>query len=181
MSQESSSDQPERMVYQLRSETTIAEHVASRLEMCQRYLKKYFGVDNLSMIEGVRLRKILEQCIIREDRETRLAYKEEIRRDMVISANLEAISQWFFDLYGFNVLDIPELIVVRDDITGQIFRFVGKTRIGELIEKKAELKELGHTFSVDKLIPFSARDGLCTDDLKEYIRRLRARAHLPEL
>lgn len=108
---------------------THQERVNIALQYTKNLLKRSLDVDDLSLIEQIRLRQIVKPCLERDDREQELVWAGQMRSDRAIDGIEEAMWEWLFELYGIRRYDMDRI----------------------------------------------------TSEFKEYLRRLRARAHMPEL
>ncbi len=119
-------------------------------ETTRYILEKDYGVGDLSTIEGVRLREILEECLREADKqgeellELTEIYEDLREKEDGDSENLrkvqrrleslsrisfdpkrESIARWLYELYAIPLRDIPYEVSVTDKTTGETFGFVG--------------------------------------------------------
>ncbi len=190
------------------------------LESAKEWLKKY-GVDDLTTIEGVRLRKIVEECFVQhEDNEKELKEYEAMyekqkeagaidekmmerwsRLSLIEPSGvaMEAAARWLWEVYDITRDAIRVQNIITDKTTGEVFRYdvpnfpkltvSGRKDPGEetsfdrmlewnrensrvMAEKTKELKALGHEVSEELSVVEPA--------FKEYLARVRDRAHNPE-
>lgn len=162
------------------------------LEATKYILKKDYGVDDMSTIEGARLRPILAECLreadeqgeeiialtnaydaIRkkegEDSENARKAKRELESLSRISFDpkKESIARWLYDAYNISLRDIPYKINVIDKTTGETFMgFLGyySPRSMEEIGNEEDLSERIDNFFV-------------SDEAAEKIRELKAMGH----
>lgn len=99
-------------------------------ERAKKELKETLGVDDLSTIEALRLRKIVQEV-----NKQLIDEGEGLKNptDTGFNPATESVARWLNELYGINHIDIP------------------------------------------------TEEGKTTNDFREYLRRIRNRAHTPEL
>ncbi len=170
------------------------ESLSGQIEKTKEKLAHKFGIENLTTIEGVHLRKIVEQAIkerVRDkkellkheellesatDKKQRHSLHNKIAHSMLahmFNVSSESAARWLSELYDINPENIPEYCEMTDLDTGEKYRYnvnwgPNKDRIGS---KVSELEGLGHKIKMSYLdIP---------EDFKKYIGILRERAHNP--
>ncbi len=100
------------------------------------HLSEKWGIENLSTIEGVRLRQIVEAGMKQRQKELALLSKKEISvkgndTDWLLQRTVEYTARWLNELYNIRDIDVTD------------------------------------------------RTGKISEEIKEYIRRLRDKAHKP--
>ena len=73
----------------------------------QANLEQEYGVRDLTTIEGVHLRNIIEDLLPRFEKERELVKKGEMRYDNSILLESEVPALWLLGLYGIHVKDVP--------------------------------------------------------------------------
>lgn len=137
------------------------------IEWAQRQLEKNLGIEKLSTIEGVALRNIVEELIPKYIEDKKLICEGKMSIMNLAEIEEEAAALWLNNEYGVNPKDVPSVFIVEDSVTGESFSFEKVEE--DLAEKKFnELSALGHDCNVYSKVP---------DDFKEYVRRLREKAH----
>jgi len=197
------------------------QEVFHQLNKAKKILKNKYGVDDLSTIEGVHLRILVEQCmreakrdssrvdeIMREavDQEKRKGEKRDDLKKLaqhidvlaVDNPSSEAVARWLLE-YGINIEDVPVCDIITDKDTGKTYKIFWPTEIKirqiaaitlseeeynkalrvsdnfledrekEINKKMEEIKKLGHQAEVKEFV--------IEPEFKEYLRRLRAKAH----
>ncbi|MDP4001415.1 MAG: hypothetical protein Q8P83_04225 [bacterium] len=144
------------------------------IESARKMLLDVLGIENLSVIEGVRLRKIVERSVADYNKQNELVSKGEMKSWNVINPGPESAFWWLDVLYDVRPEFLPGNIVIEDlsDSKKHVFNSLGVAERQKAEELKLKLEEQGHR--VVETMVFS-------DEAKEYVRRKRAQAHKPEL
>lgn len=145
------------------------EKVGIYTEWARAYLERYFGVNDLSDIEGVHLRNTVEQLLPKVEQEREMVLEGKMEAMNFAEMEEEAPALWLYNLYGIHPKDIPHVLIVEDDTTGQTqtFEMTMKDRAREL---EADLQAQGHRAYIIKKIP---------QDFKDYLKHIRQEAHKP--
>lgn len=139
------------------------------MEEAKDWMQMNWGVENLSTIEGVRLRHIVEECLKQQKQDEALVGQGKLRSDNTFWAGEEAPARWLDELYGINIRDIPRVFIIQDRTAGTSKKYeITEKDIAE--GKLRELEEQGHKVDFFMVTP---------DDFKEYLRRIREKAHNP--
>lgn len=151
------------------------KEVLGVFENAKKLLADAYGVENLSNIEAFRLRKLVEQCLKQNKQEIELEDKGRMNSVYGIEPYIEAPARWLWESYGIHDDDIPWEIILTDEDTGKRYKYSGSIKkqrdIGKEMRKKLDkLEKEGHDCDWESGIP---------DSFKEYIRRLREKAHNP--
>lgn len=138
------------------------------MEWAKDRLGDDFNIKDLSNLEGVSLRNVIEEVVPQSEQEQALVKENKLspfshaRFDVMEEAEM----RWLFYNFGIKEKDIPRTYNLKDEDTGELFTFQSGQR--ELFEKKREeLENLGH---------FAYPDMKITDDFKEYLQILRKKA-----
>ncbi|MGA2417845.1 MAG: hypothetical protein ABSF55_01215 [Candidatus Staskawiczbacteria bacterium] len=137
------------------------------IEWTKDRLKRDFGIEELSNIEGVHLRNIIEETMPQAEKEQQLIAEEKMWRMLWFDVAEEAAVRWLYQLYGIHEKDIPKVYILEDKNTGEKFIYQSAEK-GDFEKKREELEDLGHSVWYEIKIP---------EDFKEYVRRLREKAH----
>lgn len=128
-------------------------------------LSKVYGVENLSIIESWRLKKIVEECIEDYSKEMCLASRGEIDYMSVTEIEAESSARWLLRLYGITQEQVYDWLLVEDrEKNGKV---VFNAPRG--LEYIARAKYRGKRYSYGHLI---------SRTMKQYINRLREKSHL---
>jgi hypothetical protein len=150
----------------------LKQMVAIAVDKSRFMLKTKFGVKNFTTIEGVHLRHIVEEMIRRTHNELQLAYAGEMRSEHIIDPSVEAVFAWISRLYGIRYADIPIEASIKDKRTGEVTKY---TTYGQFLadrnHKMNKIVNNGDAPEVEMTV---------TDDFKEYLKRIRRKAHIPE-
>lgn len=123
---------------------------------CARdFLSKQWGADNLSNIENIRLKTIVRECFSEQGRD--------------FDIGTEAAARWLFESYGINEQDIPNIYVIKDFASDRVLDTYPIDMRDLAKRKEKELNKQGCNVYCDIIIP---------SDFKEYLKRLREKAHL---
>ena len=166
----------------------FSERVYAHMTAARQRLLRNYGIDNLTNIEGVRLRKIVEECLSTQEREAEEVKRGEITGRHEFDTEVEAPARWLLELYGINIKDFTHAFHVYDDDTDKVYVFDEMTHLKPqpgvredvrwdealnkakemAIKKEEQLRKLGH----------SVRWQYHQDDrIKELIHRQREAAH----
>ena len=91
--------------------------LVNNLNIAKKYLKEWFGVENITTIEGVYLRRILEQVIWEDESREKARDQKILQRESVSALDMnqipdipyEAVARWLMELY-----DIPPRIYTNN-------------------------------------------------------------------
>ncbi|KKU49174.1 MAG: hypothetical protein UX68_C0002G0001 [Parcubacteria group bacterium GW2011_GWA2_46_9] len=144
--------------------------VLAYMEAAKERLYRYFDITDLSTIEAVRLRIIVEESLTKEKRDLKAAKNQEIDISSVIDTEVEAAARWLAELYGILPQDVPYVYILTDHTDGNNeYKFeIAHHQAAE--KKKKELEKIGHHVFLGSEIP---------KDFKEYLRRIREQSHKP--
>jgi hypothetical protein len=126
-----------------------------------QYLSRWYGVENLTPIEAVHLKKILRECLTFDQPKNKGTLSN-------FTPWLEAGDRLLYQLYNINQVDVPTWRAVTDKEGNRyVYERWEEAKAEKKIDELSESKQLRSTkYTV-------------TDDFKEYLRRLRERAHFP--
>ena len=158
MNLDATKDEHERMIKLLELE----------VESAKDYLHDRFGISNLSTIEKVRLNGIVRECLSQSMREGEARQNENVGPTSSFNSGEEAAVRWLKELYGISFEQIQRIEIVNDRTSGKLYSFAGLNDDAAK-QKVEELEKQGHFAFINNVIP---------DDFKEYVRRLRANAHI---
>jgi len=145
--------------------------IASYVEWAKSQLRIIFGIENLSTIEGVKLRNIIESLMPKYKKESEQVFQGEMNESNFAEMEEEAATIWLYEVYGVHNNNIPWVNIIEDETTGEKYTFE-KLLQEKANEKKKELEGQGHEVWMHSKVP---------DDFKEYLRRLRDNAHGAEV
>ena len=143
------------------------KEILAQFEWAKGELYKHLEVDNLSNIEAFRLRKIVGECIKQKEHEDELGKQGRMRGPQMITLSPEAARRWLWELYGIHWDDVPTIFLIKDKTTGKTYKYYNRQ---EEDKKYEELEAQGHDVNSYTRIP---------GHFKEYIHRLREKAHKP--
>ena len=155
-------------------EDPFKKEIQKQLEIAKKGMSRGWGIEELTNIELFHLRKITEDCV-KQWAEEEVLQREGKFKDAWrnrIQLPHEIMLRWLHELYGIskNELDIHSSNVVWDMDGNIMHEFDQEDDMGP--EKKfEELKAKGHHNVGHLFVPSS--------QFKEYIRRLRHKAHMP--
>jgi len=137
-------------------------------------LKYQYGVADLTTIELVRLRKVVEELLKQSIEEEKSEQEGSGTEGHIPNEPKEALSRWLFELYGIKSYDVPYEFILEERKTGkEIAHYQEMEKERAWADKKQINARKGKKVSLStERIPA---------DFKEYLRRLRAKAHTPEL
>jgi hypothetical protein len=168
----------EKTIADLQNEARDAKDPKEKVVLYMNAAKKHlatWGIDDLTNIEAVHLRNIVEDLLPKFEEQRKLLpegkldfgdYGGALHFDMCE----EAAVQWLFKLYGINRKDIPEIFIVEDLTTGERYSFE-KTMRKEGFVKETELRNQNHEVDHYEVV---------SDDFREYIKKIRGKAHHEE-
>ncbi len=150
-------------------EDSRKEEIRRQIGLAQNYLEKEFGVKNLTTIEGVRLRNIVEKLIHHKPSPNEL--------NMLPDLSTEIALRWIDELYDMRPEDIYNRTIIRDETDNgkEYVHFRGenysdvKENSRKVKQKYYELKSLGHKVSFQSPVD---------QKFKDYLRLVREKAHL---
>ncbi len=156
-------------------EDPFKKEVQKQLELAKRDMFQAWGIENLTTIEGVHLRHIAEDCV-KQYAEEDILQKEGKFEDAHanrIQLPKEIMLRWLHELYGIseNELNIHHSKMVWNMEDNTEYEFDRDDRVGP--KKKIEELSAKGQHSIAQLAPTSS-------EFKEYIRRLREKAQIPE-
>lgn len=130
-----------------------------------RRLEQFYGVDNLTTIEAVRLREIIKE-VLRDEREYVQNVEEDAGENPLFGQNMfsvdeEAVARWIHDLYGYRAEDIPSSYVIDG--------YINCKNGNEADKKLEEMRQKGQTAITLKAFP--------TEEFKIYFKKVREEAH----
>ncbi len=123
------------------------QEVSRNLSRALQYLKELFDVDELSTIEGVHLRHIVEQCLREFKKSSKVLEgiteeiarqkKEQGKADAALveradwlgliefdNPTAEAAARWLSDLYGIDQADILWCDLIVDETSGESYKYL---------------------------------------------------------
>lgn len=145
--------------------------VALYVEFAKTQLERQLGVKDLSNIEAVRLRNMVEKLLPQYERETELMRQGKMKPELGFEMEEEAAFEWLYETYGIHINDIPYILFLEDSTGNREYKYEA-TQKKESDEKRQELEKQGHEVYGYRKIPA---------DFKEYLRRLRDNAHGEEV
>ncbi|MGD0577093.1 MAG: hypothetical protein ABSA74_03405 [Candidatus Staskawiczbacteria bacterium] len=148
---------------------TERERIFRYTEWARNFLKKNFGVEDLSNIEGVSLRNVVEKLLPKIDEERMLVQEGKMSAIQFAEIEEEAAALWLYEDYGIHPEAIPMVFIVEDETDGKKYQFE-KIMEKEAREKYSELDKQGHNVYLLHRVP---------DDFKNYLKKIREDAHKP--
>ncbi|KKP33112.1 MAG: hypothetical protein A2312_03730 [Candidatus Staskawiczbacteria bacterium RIFOXYB2_FULL_32_9] len=136
------------------------ERISRLFEFSKENLEEKYGIKDLSNIEAVKLRQIVEECE-KMEQEQITTVKPESDTSNIIEIEFEAPARWLWDMYGIDANRGFKGYDIYDETTEEKFEF---NNIKDTKKKIQELIKLNHKFFEIKHI-------------NDYIRRIREKAH----
>ena len=156
-------------------EDTFKKEVKKQLEAAKEYMHAGWGVEDLTTIENFHLRHITEDCVKQYGEEEVLQKQGKFEHASANRIQLpqEIVLRWLYELYGIskNELIIHQSSVVWDMEDNTMHELDRDDYVGP--KKKIKELEAKGKHSIGQLSPVSS-------EFKEYIRRLREKAQIPE-
>jgi len=134
---------------------------------CAKDNLKYFGVENLSNIEGVRLRNTVERLLPQYKLEKESVKNGELSPATAFDIGEESAVLWLYENYGIHEKDIPRIYTLEDITDEKKYTFEVLHKDSALA-KQRELKKQNHKTMLYFTVP---------DDFKEYLQQKRDEAH----
>ena len=145
------------------------EKIPLYIEAAKRFLSNW-GIDDLTTIEAVHLRNIVEKLLPASEEQFTHPEKfgfGDYPGGLHFDICEESAVQWLFQLYGINQKDVPEVLIIEDLTSGEKYKYE-RTMRKKGFKKEHELAKQGHEVDHYNEVP---------EDFKEYLRRLREKAH----
>ena len=137
--------------------------VSLYMRYAQRYMKKNWGIEDLTVEEGDELRDIIRRLLPKYEEDKKMVSKKEMRTVNFSEIEEEAPALWLSDLYGIHIKDIPTIHVITDETDGEKYKYE-QTEMDVFVKKANELMDRGHRiYSTDIVDPA----------WKTYLRKLR--------
>lgn len=142
--------------------------VPQYLQWSKNYLKREFDIDDLSTIEGVHLRRIVEECMKEEKKDRKDLKAGELSSAMfIIEVEKEASARWLRDVYDIYPNDIQyEYKIWQNSDWDNPLIYHNPV---EYHDKIKELDDRGEQYTLG---------GNVAKEFKEYLKKLRAESHL---
>lgn len=133
------------------------------LQTTEAWLEEMYLIKDLSTIEELKLRQIIEQCYEQQEKEI------EAKTDgkWIFDIEVEATERWLRELYGISQDNIPMQHIIRNKTNNELFCFDSKKEYAEIDGRLRDqgIRENYSHYSIP------------TDDFMEYLRRLREDAN----
>ncbi len=160
------------MYAEAREEGNVQREILAICGLARHGLYRDFGITDLTIIEALRLRKIVEELLPKDKQTRESAERGECSTANIFRVDQDAQYQWLYELYGIHFLDTRkwQRSLVLDATTEETFEFKSGDH-EELASAKAdELEAMSHLVITEKVY---------LSEFQEYIRRVRDQAHLP--
>lgn len=156
-------------------ENFLKQEAQKQLEIARRAMEDMWGIEDLTNIESFHLRHITEDCVKQYVEEEALQKEGKLKDPSANRIHLpyEITLRWLYELYSIskNELNIHTSKVIWSLVDNSKYEFDRDDDVGP--QKKIEELRAKGQHSIGELKPVSL-------EFKEYIRRLREKAQIPE-
>ncbi len=150
----------------LSAEDKRKERLLRDIAEVKKVMQEIYGIDNLSDIEGVRLREIVQR-VEQELDESRSEEAGKFSNGKEIDLTADVISTWLLELYEININDVKWRTTLTDAKTGEVkYKNLSNS---EYEKKRDELALSTRAYGVESKVD---------EEYKEYLRKVREEAHL---